>query len=347
MPQPCVAPALPLLPGPPQPAALADPRPRGPKIGTQRTTPARWQPSVAIGAEGFVTDLDGPVHWVRWGEASTAPDVPPAVFVHGLGGSHLDWSEVAPALVDHRVGYALDLRGFGLSPVGGGSGGEQQARLLVRFVDAVVGRSVRLVGHGMGALVCLLAAQAYASRVHSLVLLAPTLPHRRTQAGPGIARERAWHTPTGILEGLARRSHSTHSSKVTVRGYLDRVFADPRRAPSGVVERTGELLRLRTSRPEDFGDIDRAYTLAARSVHRVLRGRRRFATTLQEIDVPVLIVHAREDRVVPAAASRTVAMRHLHWTYVELPQGGHVPHLEDPDLLIDIIGDWWAASSAV
>lgn len=326
---------------------MADPRPRGPADHAPLTTPARWRPGAGIGAEGFVTDLGGSIHWVRWGEASAAPHLPPALFVHELGGSHLDWSEVAPALAEHRVGYALDLRGFGLSPVGGGSRVEQNARLLARFVDAIVGRPVRLVGHGMGALVCLLAAQAYASRVHSLVLLAPTLPHSATQAGPGLAREHAWSTPAGMIEGLTRRSHSKHSGKVTVRRYVERVFADPRRAPEAVVERAGELLRLRTSRPEDFGDIDRAYTVAARSVHRVLRGRRRFATTLQEVDVPVLIVHAREDRVVPVAASRAVAMRHLHWTYVELPQGGHVPHLEDPDLVIDIIGDWWAAGAAV
>lgn len=308
-----------------------------------------WTLAAAAGAEGFVTDIDGPVHWVRWGEPSAAPDLPPIVFVHGLGGSHLDWTEVGPALAEDRVAYALDLRGFGLTPSGrqGSSRVEENARLVARFISIVVGRPARVVGHGMGGLVALLATHAFPTRVHSLVLLAPTLPHTKTQAGPGIAREHAWYTPGGIGERVARRGHAKTSAKVTVQHLVDRVFADPARIPAEVAARAGELLRLRTSGSQTFGDIDRDYFVAARSVHRVLRGRREFAMTLQEVDAPVLILHAREDRVIPVSASRSVAKRHLHWTYVELPRGGHMPHLEDPDLVIDIVDDWWAAGSAI
>ncbi len=42
--------------------------------------------------------------------------LPPALFVHGLGGSSQNWSELMAQLADTVDGEALDLPGFGWSP---------------------------------------------------------------------------------------------------------------------------------------------------------------------------------------------------------------------------------------
>ena len=41
------------------------------------------------------------------------------LLVHGLGGAHLNWMAVAPGLADRHHVYALDLPGFGRSPLAG------------------------------------------------------------------------------------------------------------------------------------------------------------------------------------------------------------------------------------
>ena len=76
------------------------------------TTEAPWSFAAPWGGRGQVTDLDGPVHWVDFG---TPTGLPPIVFVHGLGGSHLNWALVAPALSANRRAVSLDLHGFGMT----------------------------------------------------------------------------------------------------------------------------------------------------------------------------------------------------------------------------------------
>jgi len=43
------------------------------------------------------------------------PGAEPAVYVHGLGGSSLNWTDLAYLLADRLDGQAVDLPGFGRS----------------------------------------------------------------------------------------------------------------------------------------------------------------------------------------------------------------------------------------
>jgi pimeloyl-ACP methyl ester carboxylesterase len=52
--------------------------------------PAPWRFAAPWGARGYVGDIDGPVHWIEF-TSGDSPDGTPIVFVHGLGGSHLNW----------------------------------------------------------------------------------------------------------------------------------------------------------------------------------------------------------------------------------------------------------------
>src|SRR5947209_5928929 len=78
-------------------------------------------------------DLDGPVHYLDFGGSG-----PALVCAHGLSGSALNWMAVGPALAErHRV-LALDLRGFGRTPLGPGTRLGDNRHLLDRFLRDVV-----------------------------------------------------------------------------------------------------------------------------------------------------------------------------------------------------------------
>src|SRR6266508_3323277 len=62
--------------------------------------------------------VGGPVHYCEW----PGPlDGPIFVLVHGLGGSLLNWAPVAAGLAERGRVLALDLVGFGLTPLEGRS----------------------------------------------------------------------------------------------------------------------------------------------------------------------------------------------------------------------------------
>src|SRR4029077_18678523 len=135
-------------------AAPISPTSTGPPMSTAAPTrPAPWTFAAPWGARGYVSDIDGPVHWIEFtpgdGTAGT-----PIVCVHGLGGSHLNWCLIGPGLVDGRRAVALDLHGFGLT-----AGTRATCHLqrhtgpLDRFVREVTGTPVILAGNSMGGLI--------------------------------------------------------------------------------------------------------------------------------------------------------------------------------------------------
>src|SRR2546429_9970032 len=79
-----------------------------PKASVSRTDPLppRWP--------GRPVVLDGAVTYVRETPATT-DHAEPALYVHGLGGSSANWTDLA-GLLSHRLdGQAIDLPGFGRS----------------------------------------------------------------------------------------------------------------------------------------------------------------------------------------------------------------------------------------
>ena len=99
------------------------------------------------------------------------------MFVHGLGGSHLNWCLLGPHLAAGRRAVALDLRGFGLTPgLRANSTVQANARLVDRFIREVVGEPVILVGNSMGGLISVLETSNNPDVIKGVVLIDPALP---------------------------------------------------------------------------------------------------------------------------------------------------------------------------
>jgi pimeloyl-ACP methyl ester carboxylesterase len=311
-------------------------------VPATRTAP--WSFAAPWGAQGFVTDLDGPnhdgpVHWIEFeGSGEPAGDATPIVFVHGLGGSHLNWCLIGPPLAAGRRAVALDLHGFGLTPgTRTDSTVQRNIRLLDRFVREVVGRPVILAGNSMGGLISILQASAAPEMVRGLVLLDPALPLPARKPDRQVASQFLMYALPGIGEMYLRSVQSRRAPQIAVQQVIELCFADPSRADPAMVTASIALAAERQGRA---GAGEDAFLAASRSLMRVVGPRRRYQAMMASVQVPVLLIAGDADRLVPVASTRQVAARNPRWETVIMPGVGHTPQLEVPDKVIGTIRDW-------
>jgi pimeloyl-ACP methyl ester carboxylesterase len=275
-------------------------------------------------------DLDGPVHYLDFGGGG-----PPLVCVHGLSGSALNWIAVGPALAErHRV-LALDLRGFGRTPMGAGTRLGDNHRLLDRFLRVVVGRPAVVIGNSMGGLVAVLQAAAAPETVSSLVLVDPALPwrgHRRFD--PSLWAFFGSVLPPLMGEGTLAWGARRLGPERVVRRVLLACCADAARVPEDLVRALVEQEVERLAMPRSH----RALAQASRSLLWAL-GRRGLIRTYAAIPAPVLVVHGGGDRLVPAAFSLAIGRR-FAWHVEVLPDVGHVPMMEVPADFVRVTLGW-------
>jgi pimeloyl-ACP methyl ester carboxylesterase len=307
------------------------------------TIPAPDQFAVPWGARGYLTELDGPVHWIEFGAArDAAPGTgPPIVFVHGLGGSHLNWCQVGPQLSAGRRAVALDLHGFGLTPgTRHTSTVRANARLLGRFIREVVGPPVILAGNSMGGLISVLQAAAAPDTVAGLMLIDPALPLPRQAPDPLVAGRFLLSALPGLGEVFVRTMLARRTPEVAVRQLIELCFADPSRADPAMLAALVGLARHRQDEPDSARAHAQSLLAASRSLLRVIGRRRHYWEMMAGIRVPVLLIGGESDRLVPLASMRQAAARNPGWEAVFLPGVGHTPQLEVPDTVIDTISGW-------
>jgi pimeloyl-ACP methyl ester carboxylesterase len=307
------------------------------------TRPAPEDFAAAWGVQGHVTDLDGPVHWIEFspGQEGTQRK-PPIEFVHGLGGSHLNWCLIGPALAAGRRAVALDLHGFGLTPGSVPTVTVQaNARLVSRFVREVIGAPVILVGNSMGGLISILHTAAEPDTVAGVVLIDPALPLPRGRLDPRVTGQFLLYALPGLGEVFVRRYMMQRSPEQAVQQLLELCFADPSRAnPTMTAAEIALIERRKPTSPHQGTVRARTFLAASRSLLRVLGLRGRYRDMMAGIDVPVLLIGGEDDRLVKVAAMRQAAARNPRWESVFLAGVGHTPMLEVPDVTTDTIRDW-------
>jgi pimeloyl-ACP methyl ester carboxylesterase len=299
--------------------------------------PAPWTFAAPWGARGYVSDLDGPVHWIEF-TPSDSPDGTPIVFVHGLGGSHLNWCLVGPKLADGRRAVALDLHGFGLTPGTRATATVQRnSRLLDRFVREVTGTPVILVGNSMGGLISLMQTAEAPETVRGLVLIDPALPPPRQTPDREVAGQFLLYALPGLGELYVRAVMSHRPPELVVQRVIELCFADPSRADPAMLTAS---IALAAERQRQEHPNAAAFLAASRSLMRVVSQRHRCWEMMAAVGVPVLLIGGEADRLVPAASMRQAAARNPRWETVMLPGVGHTPQLEVPDTVIGAVRDW-------
>jgi pimeloyl-ACP methyl ester carboxylesterase len=299
--------------------------------------PAPWLFAERWGARGYVSDLDGPVHWIEF-TSGDSPDGTPIVFVHGLGGSHLNWCLIGPGLADRRRAVALDLHGFGLTPGTRATATVQRnARLLDRFVREVTGTPVILAGNSMGGLISLMQAAAAPETVCGLVLIDPALPLPRQTPDRQVAGQFLLYALPGLGELYVRAVMSRRPPELAVQRVIELCFADPSRADPAMLTAS---IALAAERQRQEHPSAAAFLAASRSLLRVVGQRHRYWEMMASVRVPVLLIGGEADRLVSAASMRQAAARNPRWETVILPGVGHTPQLEVPDNVIGTVREW-------
>jgi pimeloyl-ACP methyl ester carboxylesterase len=267
-------------------------------------------------------EIDGtPVNYVDIGSGAREP----IVFVHGLGGQWQNWLENLPRAAQERRVIALDLPGFGLSPM---PRDEITISGYGRTVEALCDRlglgRVDVVGNSMGGYIGAEVAIQFPQRVDQLVLVSAAgitsanLAHAPIMTLGRVASAIATYTAAQDRQ-LAARPKSRHISLQFVARHPSRLKPDL--AYEGFFKGTGKpgfTDALRASLDYDFRD------------------------RLPEIGVPTLIVWGEKDSIIPVQDAQEFERLIPDSRKIVMQDTGHVSMAERPETFNDLMMEFLA-----
>ncbi|MFI7122849.1 alpha/beta fold hydrolase [Amycolatopsis sp. NPDC049868] len=219
----------------------------------------------------------------------------------------------APLLAGHRV-IRYDLPGTGLSgPVTRPRSLDGEVEALHAVIDAAGAERVALLGVSMGAPVALAFAARYPDRVDRLVLYGgyadggAIAPASARRAFVGLVREN-WGLGTELLADVLM--------------------------PDGDAAARARFVRMQRA------------TASAEEAARLLTTCYEFRVTglLDQITVPTLVLHRREDRAIPYASGKELATRIRDARFVALEGRSHLPYVGDAHAVVNAIVDFLAVT---
>jgi pimeloyl-ACP methyl ester carboxylesterase len=288
-----------------------------------------------LGGRSRWIDLEGLVHYLDFGGPGSGPVI---VCVHGLAGSAVNWSAIAPLLTDRCRLIAPDLAGHGLTQSAGrGTDVASNRVLLHRFIESVPAGPVILMGHSMGAMVSLLEACSAPVAVAGLVLVDPALPFVPARPGLLVSAMFVLCATPAVGSTILGRVHHL-SPEAAVAAVLSLCCADVARVPGDVLAQHVEVARRRA----EFAGTAQDMSAAMRSVIATagLGSGRAYRRAIRSVTCPVLLLHGDCDRLIPVTAARAAARANPTWSLTVLPGVGHVPQLEAPRDCATAITGW-------
>ncbi len=272
-------------------------------------------------------------------EAGAGPLV---LLLHGFPEFWAGWEHQIPALAEagFRV-VAVDLRGYGASDKPPrGYDGFTAASDVVGLIRALGERSASIVGTGYGGLVAWSTAALHPRSVDRLVVLAAAHPARLYASLLSGDRDQLSGSRAMLAFQLPRYEHRlTRSDGALVEEYLRR-WSGPAWARTDDFAGYARACRTAMQIPQAAFCAMEAFRWGMRSLMR-LHGRRFRAHMRQPIVTPTLQLHGAHDpAVLPATAlgSGRYVIAAYEWRL--LPDVGHFPHREAPDLVTGEIIRW-------
>ncbi len=253
----------------------------------------------------------GPLPADRWPGAG-----PPIVLLHAGVADRRAWHGVAPLLAaaGHEV-IAYDRRGFGDAAGAPADPGFTHLGDLVAVLDAVGADSAWLVGSSMGGLLALDLALSEPARVAGLVLLAPGVsgaPYDE-ELDPATA---------ALIARLEAAENPEEVNRLETWLWLDGPDREEGRVsgPARELALAMNAVALASEVDDDAGGSD----IAAWE-------------RLEEITAPVMVAWGEFDVPMEIDYARAIAKRVAGARSEEIPGAAHLPYLERPEAVADLI----------
>lgn len=295
----------------------------------------KWDPRIVAGSDYGNPDPEWPR--VNWSEHRRTVELPgarvnyveigegePIVFVHGISGSWQNWLENIPHFARERRVVALDLPGFGASPMPSWEIDiPAYGRLLHDFCEKLGIEGATVVGNSMGGFIAVEAVTAAPGHFERLVLVsAAGIINTWNPEERAVATAWAWKV---FGPHYARRSRFI-VSRPRARDFVFRPFM---RYPGRLREDLLlEQIESGLKQADGFGDALQAV------IRHDIRER------LAAVEMPTMIIWGQSDRVIPMSAALSYHRRIPHSRLEIFERTGHVPQLERPARFNALLDDF-------
>ncbi len=253
-------------------------------------------------------------------------------------------------LAEHGPVVAVDLPGFGRTPVGDGDRLTVQGYVdfVVDVLDALGWDTCTLHGNSMGGLIGVLLAAAHPHRIDRLVLVSPGLPPRSPLGFLMPSRATidgmlpiAASSVTALLLGAVGLAGPALDERRN-RALLRLIFPDP----DGVDRAVLDLMAADFA--EDIEGVDRRRALlsAICSISSLWAAPWSVWRALRRVQAPTLLLGGTQDALVPARVLRSVLATRPDWEGHVLDDRRHALMLEDPATYLRLFEDWQVGALA-
>jgi 4,5:9,10-diseco-3-hydroxy-5,9,17-trioxoandrosta-1(10),2-diene-4-oate hydrolase len=287
----------------------------------------------------WITVEGTPVNVIDYGEG------PPLVFVHGLGGSWPNWLEQLPHFGRSHRTIAIDLPGFGHSPMPKKKISiKGYAETVDRLLDELGIDSTVLVGNSMGGFIGAELAVSFATRIEKLVLVSAAGITEDYEREGGVTRlldRKNWPT----MEEQSRRRRERISGS-PIEGVMDRALRVVGFYSAWVAAHSdsfarrprlrGLLLNFVVRRPAEIPAALAAEQIRGAGKPGFIDAMNdlldyRIKDCLHQIACPTLIVWGKNDMLVPLRDASTFEELIPSARKLIYDDTGHMAHLERPE----------------
>jgi pimeloyl-ACP methyl ester carboxylesterase len=268
----------------------------------------------------FVTVEGRKIHYLEKGNGT------PIILIHGFLYHTVMWKNNIDALAEKFKVYAIDLWGFGYSErlPGMEYSFPLYGKQIKGFMEALGIPKATLVGQSMGGGIAVYVAANYPDKVDRLILVDPAvIPYPDTMIGkiykfPGVGEFLNFLPGDFLMKNNLKEIWFYDPNKVTA------LYAEEVLRPLCIKGSHETLMYiLRNVLKEPLVEKE--------------------ARQLAQMNIPILLVHGREDKAVPLNRSRALNKLWNHSRLVIFERAGHSPHEEYPEkfnrIAIDFLSD--------